>query len=82
MNVKTPHAEQVVQYLSGGNQQKVVLGKWEMQTWYFSPFPKEYSECDTLYFCEYDLHFCRSRDAVIRFGRLQRSGYKRNALRC
>ena len=26
--VKTPHAEQVVQYLSGGNQQKVVLGKW------------------------------------------------------
>ena len=28
MNVKTPHAEQVVQYLSGGNQQKVVLGKW------------------------------------------------------
>jgi len=28
MNVKTPHSEQVVQYLSGGNQQKVVLGKW------------------------------------------------------
>jgi len=28
MNVKTPHAEQIVQYLSGGNQQKVVLGKW------------------------------------------------------
>jgi ribose transport system ATP-binding protein len=28
LNVKTPHDEQVVQYLSGGNQQKVVLGKW------------------------------------------------------
>jgi ribose transport system ATP-binding protein len=28
MNVKTPNTEQVVQYLSGGNQQKVVLGKW------------------------------------------------------
>ena len=28
MNVKTPHLEQVLQYLSGGNQQKVVLGKW------------------------------------------------------
>ena len=49
------------------NVNKVVLGKWEMQTWYFSPFPKEYSECDTLYFCEYDLHFCRSRDALIRY---------------
>lgn len=28
MRIKTPSAEQVVRYLSGGNQQKVVLGKW------------------------------------------------------
>ena len=28
MGVKTPHLRQPVQYLSGGNQQKVVLGKW------------------------------------------------------
>ncbi|MGE0758968.1 MAG: sugar ABC transporter ATP-binding protein [Pirellulaceae bacterium] len=28
LGIKTPHADQVVQYLSGGNQQKVVLGKW------------------------------------------------------
>jgi len=28
MDIKTPGLEQVVQYLSGGNQQKVVLGKW------------------------------------------------------
>ena len=28
MRVKTPSDEQVVRYLSGGNQQKVVLGKW------------------------------------------------------
>jgi ribose transport system ATP-binding protein len=26
--VKTPHLRQWVQYLSGGNQQKVVLAKW------------------------------------------------------
>jgi ribose transport system ATP-binding protein len=28
MRVKTPSPRQVVRYLSGGNQQKVVLGKW------------------------------------------------------
>jgi len=28
MNVKTPSPRQFVQYLSGGNQQKIVIGKW------------------------------------------------------
>lgn len=28
LSIKTPSFEQVVQFLSGGNQQKVVLGKW------------------------------------------------------
>ena len=28
LNIKTPDRWQVAQYLSGGNQQKVVLGKW------------------------------------------------------
>lgn len=28
MHIRTPHERQIVQYLSGGNQQKVVLGKW------------------------------------------------------
>ncbi len=28
LNIKTPTAAQVVHFLSGGNQQKVVLGKW------------------------------------------------------
>ena len=28
LDIRTPSADQVVQYLSGGNQQKVVLAKW------------------------------------------------------
>jgi len=28
LGIRTPSAEQIVQFLSGGNQQKVVLGKW------------------------------------------------------
>lgn len=32
LRIKTPHTQQIVQYLSGGNQQKVVIGKWLPQT--------------------------------------------------
>lgn len=28
LRIRTPHAEQLVQFLSGGNQQKVAIGKW------------------------------------------------------
>jgi len=28
MRIKTPHARQETRFLSGGNQQKIVLGKW------------------------------------------------------
>lgn len=28
LKVKTPHVDQEVKFLSGGNQQKVVIGKW------------------------------------------------------
>ncbi|MBD3675458.1 MAG: sugar ABC transporter ATP-binding protein [Planctomycetaceae bacterium] len=28
LNIKTPNRKQILQFLSGGNQQKVVLGKW------------------------------------------------------
>ncbi len=31
LNLKTPSLQQEVVYLSGGNQQKVVLGKWLVQ---------------------------------------------------
>lgn len=40
LNIKTPSMKQKVKYLSGGNQQKVVLAKWL------------YTECDILIFDE------------------------------
>jgi len=49
------------------NINKIVLGKWEINTWYFSPFPKDYADCDTLYFCEFDLHFVKSHAALERY---------------
>ena len=36
---------------------------------YYSPFPKDYAECDTLYFCEFDLHFVKKREALQRYMR-------------
>lgn len=27
------------------NIEKIELGRFEMETWYFSPFPPEYREC-------------------------------------
>ncbi|KAL3919501.1 MAG: hypothetical protein SGPRY_005609 [Prymnesium sp.] len=49
------------------NINKIVLGKWEIHTWYYSPFPKGYAECDTLFFCEFDLHFVKSKEALLRY---------------
>jgi ribose transport system ATP-binding protein len=31
MRIKTPHLQQVAAFLSGGNQQKIVFGKWTMR---------------------------------------------------
>ena len=36
---------------------------------YYSPFPKEYETADTLYFCEYDLHFTRRPESLQRYMR-------------
>jgi len=39
------------------NVQKVVLGKFEIDAWYYSPFPEEYNKFGTLFFCEFCLSF-------------------------
>ncbi len=31
---------------------QIELGRHEMDTWYFSPFPAEYKDISKLYFCE------------------------------
>lgn len=34
----------------------IEFGRWRVETWYFSPFPREY-HCETLYICEFCLQF-------------------------
>ncbi|CAI0395857.1 unnamed protein product [Linum tenue] len=42
------------------------LGKYEIETWYFSPFPPEYNDCLKLYFCEFCLNFMKRKEQLQR----------------
>ena len=35
----------------------IVIGKYKIKAWYFSPIPKEYHVSDTLYICDFCLSF-------------------------
>lgn len=48
------------------NIQTIVIGCWAIDTWYYSPFPPEYSSYSTLYLCEFCLKFVRSKEALQR----------------
>lgn len=37
------------------NLNKIQMGRHEVESWYFSPYPIEYAYCDTLYICEFCL---------------------------
>lgn len=41
------------------NISKIYMGGWEVEAWYFSPYPDEYAQVDTLYVCEYCLKYMR-----------------------
>lgn len=43
----------------------IQLGRWEIDTWYFSPYPDEYC-CDKLYVCEYTLKYMKKASALER----------------
>jgi histone acetyltransferase MYST1 len=49
----------------------VLFGRYNMECWYFSPYPKElFIDCpvlDTLYVCEFTFRFFRTKDELIRY---------------
>jgi histone acetyltransferase MYST1 len=44
----------------------IELGKYEIETWYFSPFPPEYNDCVKLFFCEFCLSFMKRKEQLQR----------------
>lgn len=43
------------------NIHSVVLGKYEIRVWYYSPYPSEFVPCETLYICEFCLKYMKER---------------------
>uniref|UniRef100_A0A665XA58 histone acetyltransferase n=1 Tax=Echeneis naucrates TaxID=173247 RepID=A0A665XA58_ECHNA len=44
----------------------IEFGKYEIQTWYSSPYPPEYSRLQKLYLCEFCLKYMRSQNILQR----------------
>ncbi|KAH0945531.1 hypothetical protein HN011_006842, partial [Eciton burchellii] len=51
---------------NSGGTRVVEMGKWEMEVWYQSPYPEEYSRAPKLYLCEYCLRYAKSRQVLRR----------------
>lgn len=48
------------------NVEMIELGRFRMQPWYFSPYPKELTQMPCIYLCEFCLTFIKSRTALAR----------------
>uniref|UniRef100_A0A3B3R081 histone acetyltransferase n=1 Tax=Paramormyrops kingsleyae TaxID=1676925 RepID=A0A3B3R081_9TELE len=51
---------------SGRYPTVIDFGKYEIQTWYSSPYPPEYSRLHKLYLCEFCLKYMRSKNILQR----------------
>ncbi|GIL75455.1 hypothetical protein Vretifemale_5236 [Volvox reticuliferus] len=48
------------------NIQVVEFGRYEMDTWYYSPYPEPYASVNKLYLCEYTLKYFRKKKTLLR----------------
>lgn len=48
------------------NPAAIVFGRYEVETWYSSPFPQEYARLPKLFFCEFCLKYTKSRAVMDR----------------
>lgn len=49
------------------NFTKVIIGKHEVEPWYFSPYPLEYTDDGELYICDFSLNYFASKKQFERF---------------
>ncbi|XP_067995957.1 histone acetyltransferase KAT6B isoform X2 [Melanerpes formicivorus] len=51
---------------SGRYPAAIEFGKFEIQTWYSSPYPQEYARLPKLYLCEFCLKYMKSKNILLR----------------
>ncbi|XP_048360564.1 histone acetyltransferase KAT6B isoform X1 [Sphaerodactylus townsendi] len=44
----------------------IEFGKYEIQTWYSSPYPQEYAKLSKLFLCEFCLKYMKSKNILLR----------------
>lgn len=44
----------------------IVFGRYELDTWYHSPYPEEYARLGRLYMCEFCLKYMKSQTILRR----------------
>ncbi|MCO5595186.1 hypothetical protein L7F22_049225 [Adiantum nelumboides] len=48
------------------NIQIVEMGPYEIDTWYYSPYPEEYSQVHKLFICEFCLKYMKKKRSLVR----------------
>lgn len=48
------------------NIEKIIIGYYEINTWYFSPYPSEFTINKILYICEFCLKYMKNKCTLIR----------------
>lgn len=51
--------------LGGRGLQMIELGRYEIDTWYWSPYPEPFASQEKLYLCEYCLKYFRKRKTLV-----------------
>jgi histone acetyltransferase MYST1 len=47
------------------NIEKIYFGEYEINTWYYSPYPEEYGQCSVLYICQFCLKYMRKQKTIV-----------------
>eukprot|EP00013_Stygamoeba_regulata_P025216 CAMPEP_0177648654 /NCGR_PEP_ID=MMETSP0447-20121125/10941_1 /TAXON_ID=0 /ORGANISM="Stygamoeba regulata, Strain BSH-02190019" /LENGTH=441 /DNA_ID=CAMNT_0019151305 /DNA_START=90 /DNA_END=1415 /DNA_ORIENTATION=- len=48
------------------NIHMIELGRYEIDTWYFSPYPDEFASCEKLFLCEFCLKYMKKKKTLLR----------------